>query len=85
VTPGTPLPTPWPKEAFERHSRAIQERRREIRKRNAPEEEMNALFRAFSYHVPSATQSPSNQSRSSDRWITTGKRADRPAVFGRVR
>lgn len=45
VTPGTPLPTPWNKEAFETHSRAIQERRREIRKRNAPEEEMNALFR----------------------------------------
>jgi IgA peptidase M64/peptidase M64-like protein len=45
VTPGTPIPTPWPKEEFERHSRAIQERRREIRKRNAPEEEMDALFR----------------------------------------
>jgi hypothetical protein len=45
VTPGTPLPTPWEKEAFEKHSRAIQERRREIRKRNAPEEEMDALFR----------------------------------------
>ena len=45
VTPGTPLPTPWDKEAFEEHSRAIQERRREIRKRNAPEEEMDALFR----------------------------------------
>lgn len=45
VTPGTPLPTPWDKAAFEEHSRAIQERRREIRKRNAPEEEMDALFR----------------------------------------
>jgi hypothetical protein len=45
VTPGTPLPTPWEKDAFEKHSRAIQDRRREIRKRNAPEEEMNALFR----------------------------------------
>jgi hypothetical protein len=45
VTPGTPIPTPWQKEEFERHSRAIQERRREIRKRNAPEDEMNALFR----------------------------------------
>jgi IgA Peptidase M64/Peptidase M64 N-terminus len=45
VTPGTPLPTPWSKEAFEKHSRAIQERRREIRKRYAPESEMNALFR----------------------------------------
>jgi hypothetical protein len=45
VTPGIPLPTPWEKEAFEQHSRAIQERRREIRKRHAPEEEMDALFR----------------------------------------
>ncbi len=31
VTPGTPLPTPWEKEAFEKHTAAIQERRREIR------------------------------------------------------
>jgi hypothetical protein len=45
VTPGTPLPTPWSKTEFETHSRAIQDRRREIRKRNAPEEEMDALFR----------------------------------------
>jgi hypothetical protein len=45
VTPNTPLPTPWNKEAFEKQSRAFQERRREIRKRNAPEEEMDALFR----------------------------------------
>jgi hypothetical protein len=44
VAPGTPIPTPWAKEEFERHSRAIQERRREIRRRNAPEEEMDALF-----------------------------------------
>ena len=44
VTPGTPLPTPWAKEVFEKQSRAIQERRREIRKRNAPEAEMDALF-----------------------------------------
>ena len=44
VAPGTPIPTPWAKEEFERHSRAIQERRREIRSRNAPEEEMDALF-----------------------------------------
>jgi hypothetical protein len=45
VAPGTPLPTPWDKAAFEKHSLAIQERRRAIRKRNAPEEEMDALFR----------------------------------------
>jgi hypothetical protein len=45
VDPGTPLPTPWPKEVFEKQSMAIQQRRREIRKRNAPEPEMDALFR----------------------------------------
>jgi hypothetical protein len=45
VAPGTPLPTPWPKEVFEQHSMEIQARRREIRKRNAPESEMDALFR----------------------------------------
>jgi hypothetical protein len=45
VTPGVPLPTPWDKAAFEKHSATIQQRRREIRKRNAPEEEMDALFR----------------------------------------
>jgi hypothetical protein len=45
VTPGTPLPTPWEKEAFERHARDIQAERRAIRARNAPEEEMEALFR----------------------------------------
>ena len=45
VTPGTPLPTPWDKAAFEQHSAGIQARRRAIRARNAPEEEMDALFR----------------------------------------
>lgn len=45
VTAGTPLPTPWPKEDFEKHSMDIQARRREIRKRNAPESEMDALFK----------------------------------------
>jgi hypothetical protein len=45
IAAGTPLPTPWDKDAFETHARAIQQRRREIRKRNAPEEEMDALFR----------------------------------------
>lgn len=45
VTPGTPLPTPWDKEAFEAHTREMQARRRDIRARNAPESEMDALFR----------------------------------------
>jgi hypothetical protein len=41
----TPLPTPWPKEAFEQYSNGIQRRRREIRAANRPESEMDALFR----------------------------------------
>jgi hypothetical protein len=45
VTPGTPLPTPWNKEDYEKHTASIQQRRREIRARNAPEPEMDALFR----------------------------------------
>jgi hypothetical protein len=45
VTPGTPIPTPWDKEAFEARAREIQAERRAIRARNAPEEEMEALFR----------------------------------------
>jgi hypothetical protein len=44
VSPGTPLPTPWNKEAFEEYSHSIQKRRREIRAQNKPEAEMDALF-----------------------------------------
>lgn len=45
IKPGTPLPTPWPKDEFERDTKQRQERRREIRAQNRPEAEMNALFR----------------------------------------
>jgi hypothetical protein len=45
VTAGTPLPTPWDKAEFEKHTAGIQQRRRDIRARNAPEAEMDALFR----------------------------------------
>jgi len=45
VTPGTPLPTPWPKEEFERGQKAYQERRKQIRADKRPESEMEALFR----------------------------------------
>ena len=45
VAPGTPLPTPWDKEAFEAAQKEIQARRREIRAQKRPEEEMDALFR----------------------------------------
>ncbi|HEY9402047.1 MAG TPA: IgA Peptidase M64 [Pyrinomonadaceae bacterium] len=44
VSPDTPLPTPWEKEAFEKYSREIQARRREIRSQGRPEQEMDALF-----------------------------------------
>ena len=45
VTAGTPLPTPWAKEAFEAAQKDIQARRRKIRAEKRPEEEMEALFR----------------------------------------
>jgi hypothetical protein len=44
VSPGTPVPTPWNKEAFEAHSRATQEKRKKIRAEHRPEEIMDALF-----------------------------------------
>jgi hypothetical protein len=46
VTPGTPVPTPWDKDAFEAHSREVQKKRRALRAANRPEAEMDALFRA---------------------------------------
>jgi len=44
VTPNTPVPTPWPKDVYEKHSLAYQERRRAMRAANVSEDEMNALF-----------------------------------------
>ena len=44
VTPGTPLPTPWDKEAYEAHARDYQKERRAIRDSGAPESEMDKLF-----------------------------------------
>ena len=45
LSPDTPVPTPWGKEAFEAYSREIQRRRRQIRSERKPEEVMEALFR----------------------------------------
>ena len=45
VSPGTPLPTPWNKEAFEKQQREYQAERRKLREANVPETEMDALFR----------------------------------------
>jgi hypothetical protein len=45
VAPGTPIPTPWQKEEYEKHSREYGIRRAQIRAENRPEAEMEALFR----------------------------------------
>ncbi len=45
VDADTPLPTPWPKEAYDKHSMATQEIRAQMREDNVPESEMNELFR----------------------------------------
>jgi hypothetical protein len=45
VEPDTPLPTPWPKEAYDEHSIATQKVRAQMRKDNVPESEMDDLFR----------------------------------------
>jgi hypothetical protein len=44
VSPGTLIPTPWDKEAFERYSREMQNRRQQLRKESRPEAEIDALF-----------------------------------------
>jgi IgA Peptidase M64/Peptidase M64 N-terminus len=45
VEAGTPVPTPWDKEAFDRFEREIQQKRKELRAAGKPEAEMDALFR----------------------------------------
>jgi len=44
VDDATPLPTPWPKDAYEKHSLAYQARRANMRDENVAEAEMNQLF-----------------------------------------
>lgn len=44
VVAGTPLPTPWDKEAYEKRSAEIQAERRRLRATGAPESAMDALF-----------------------------------------
>ena len=45
VEPGTPLPTPWDKDAYETKSREVQAERRELRAKGVPESEIDAHFR----------------------------------------
>jgi hypothetical protein len=44
VEPGTPVPTPWAKEDYERHSAEYQKERRALRASRAPEAQMDSLF-----------------------------------------
>jgi len=60
VTPGTPLPTPWPKEEFEQYSNEVQKKRREIRAQNRAEREMDALFREEQRHETNMLDSGSH-------------------------
>jgi IgA Peptidase M64/Peptidase M64 N-terminus len=46
VEASTPLPTPWDKEGFEKHSRDYQKERARLRAANVPESEMDKLFTA---------------------------------------
>ena len=45
LTPGVPIPTPWPKQEFETVSKDFQSRRARIRAEKQPEAEMVRLFR----------------------------------------
>ncbi len=67
VAPDTPTPTPWSKDEFEKYSREIQKGRREIRRQNRPEAEMDALFRAEKEHE--------------DRMLAAEKYADKVGAF----
>jgi hypothetical protein len=51
VATSTPVPTPWPKAAFEAYQRDVQARRKQIRADRRPESEMDALFREEQAHV----------------------------------
>ncbi|UCC49636.1 MAG: IgA Peptidase M64 [Gemmatimonadota bacterium] len=44
VQSGTPIPTPWDKEAFEEHGREIRRQRQELIERGATEAEFDGLF-----------------------------------------
>jgi hypothetical protein len=45
VGPETPIPTPWPKDDFDRHAEGLQERRRQLRAAGRPESDLDALFK----------------------------------------
>ena len=44
MSPGTPVPTPWDKEAYEAQAKVVQKQRKQIRAERRPESEMDVLF-----------------------------------------
>ena len=44
VAPGTPVPTPWDKDEFDRFDRDIQKQRKELRAAGKPEADLDGLF-----------------------------------------
>lgn len=44
IAKSTPVPTPWNQETYDKTMLGFEKRRRELREKNAPEEEMEALF-----------------------------------------
>ena len=67
ITPGTPVPTPWEKEAFEAAQKETQARRRQIRADKRPEEDMEELFR--------------DEQRSTTRLLASGAHAGKVGAF----
>lgn len=63
VAADTPLPTAWPKDAYEEHSLAYQARRANMRKENVPESEMNKLFRSNQEIVEGMFSKAENRNR----------------------
>jgi hypothetical protein len=51
VMPGTPIPTPWPKEEFDQYAKLAQDRRRALREAGRPESEMDALLKEIDAHT----------------------------------
>ena len=67
VVAGTPLPTPWRKADFEAYEHEVQAERRQIRKQNRSEAEMNTLFEKEKKHE--------------DELLATDKYSDRVGAF----
>ena len=58
ITPGTPLPTPWPKAEYEQIEKGIQAQRKAIRGAHQDEAEMDKLFAAEAKQVMPLLEAP---------------------------